>query len=186
MEDFAEKGFVSYTSEKLFWDRAEGMQFKTPSGKIEFRSSLLENAGFESFPPYASMSSPPPPDQFRLITGRQALHTHVSTQNNMYLNEITPENEIWINRGRAEQLGIRNHDLVRVSSSRGSGTIRAHVTDLIHPEAAFMLHGFGRDSKLAARSYRRGVSDSLLQENITDVVGGSPALHHTFVTVTPA
>jgi thiosulfate reductase/polysulfide reductase chain A len=49
-----------------------------------------------------------------------------------------------------------------------------------------MLHGFGRDSKLAARSYRRGISDSLLQENVTDMVGGSPALHHTFVTVTPA
>jgi thiosulfate reductase/polysulfide reductase chain A len=146
---------------------------------------LLENAGFESFPTYESMSSPPEPDQFRLITGRQALHTHVSTQNNMYLNEITPENEIWLNRGRAERLGIRNHDLVRVSSSRGSGTIRAFVTDLIHPEAAFMLHGFGRDSKLATRSYQRGVSDSLLQESITDMVGGSPALHHTFVTVTP-
>ncbi|MGM0662696.1 MAG: molybdopterin-dependent oxidoreductase [Thermodesulfobacteriota bacterium] len=186
LEDFAETGFVSYTKDKLFWDRLEGMQFKTPSGKIEFRSSLLESAGFESFPAYESMSSPPGDDQFRLITGRQALHTHVSTQNNLYLNEITPENELWLNCERAEKLGIRNHDLVRISSSRGSGTIRAYVSDLIHPEAAFMLHGFGRDSKLAARTYRRGVSDSLLQENITDMVGGSPALHHTFVTVTPA
>jgi thiosulfate reductase/polysulfide reductase chain A len=57
------------------------------------------------------------------------------------------------------------------------------VTDLIHPEVVFMLHGFGHEAKLATRSYNKGVSDCLLQENISDEIGGSPALHETFVTV---
>jgi thiosulfate reductase/polysulfide reductase chain A len=39
---------------------------------------------------------------------------------------------------------------------------------------------------MATRSYNKGVSDSLLQENISDKVGGSPALHDTFVTVKAA
>ena len=82
----------------------------------------------------------------------------------------------------AEEKGL---DLVEVASKQGSGTIKAFVTDLIHPEAVFMLHGFGHQAEMATRSFNKGVSDALLQENVTDMVGGSPAFHHTFVTVKP-
>lgn len=184
LEDFEKKGAVAYGSQTIFWDRNEGIRFKTPSGKIEFRSSLLENAGFESFPTYEPVPLPPG-NRFRLIVGRVALHTHVSTQNNLYLNEIIPENLLWIHKDKAAALGVKDGDEVEISSDAGSGTIRAYVTDLIHPEAVFMLHGFGHEAKAAKRSYRKGVSDSLLQKNITDKIGGSPALHDTFVSVRP-
>lgn len=183
--DFAAKGFVAYGKGPIFWDRADGLKLKTSSGKIEFRSSLLEDAGFESFPAYSPMPSPPE-GQFRLITGRLALHTHVSTQNNPYLNELCPENVAWINTRRAAALGIKNNDEIEIASKCGSGRVKAFVTDLIHPEALFILHGFGHEAKRAARSYNRGISDSLLQENIYDKVGGSPAYHDTFVTVKAA
>ena len=120
---------------------------------------------------------------FRLTTGRCALHTHVSTQNNLYLNEFLPENVLWINAEKAAELGIADKAVVEISSAAGSGTIRAYVSDLIHPETVFMLHGFGHQAKGASRSLGRGVSDSLLQENISDMVGGSPAFHETFVNV---
>jgi len=183
LEDFGPRGFVAYTDKQIFWDRKASIKFKTPSGKIELASSLLEDAGFPSFPDYEPMGSPPE-NQFRLITGRCALHTHVSTQNNLYLNELAPENILWINSGEAEKLGIKDRDMVTISSSRGSGEMRAFVTDLIHPEAVFMLHGYGHESQLASRSFNKGVSDGVLMENISDRVGGSPALHDTFVTVT--
>ena len=184
LEDFDKSGFVAYTDQQILWDRKEGLKLKTPSKKIELRSSLLEAAGFSSFPAYAPMPVLAN-GAFRLITGRNALHTHVSTQNNPYLNELLPENVLWINTKRAAALGIKNADLVTVASPQGSGTIKAFVTDFIHPEAVFMLHGFGHESKLAARSYNKGVSDALLQANIIDKVGGSPALHDTIVTVKP-
>jgi len=184
LEDFDKSGFVAYTDKQILWDRKEGLKLKTPSKKIELRSSLLEAAGFSSFPAYAPMPVLANGD-FRLITGRNALHTHVSTQNNPYLNELLSENVLWINTQRAAALGIKNGDLVTVASPQGSGTIKAFVTDFIHPEAVFMLHGFGHENKLAARSYNKGVSDALLQANITDKVGGSPALHDTIVTVKP-
>jgi thiosulfate reductase/polysulfide reductase chain A len=184
LEDFDKKGFVAYTDKQILWDRNEGLKFKTPSKKIELRSSLLEQAGFSSFPEYVPVE-PPPDGQFRLITGRNALHTHVSTQNNPYLNEIMAENLLWINAARAAQLQIKNGGLVAISSKQGSGQIKAFVTEYIHPEAVFMIHGFGHEAKLASRSYNKGVSDALLQENISDVVGGSPALHHTYVSVNP-
>jgi thiosulfate reductase/polysulfide reductase chain A len=185
LEDFEKKGFVAYGKKEVFWDRLNGIQFKTPSGRIEFKSSLLENAGFPSFPPYEPVA-PPAEERFRLVVGRNALHTHVSTQNNVYLNELCGENKLWINTARADSLGVKTDDLVTISSAAGSGTMKAYVTDLIHPEAVFLLHGFGHEAKLAARSYNRGVSDSRLQENLTDKVGGSPALHDTFVTVKAA
>ena len=63
---------------------------------------------------------------------------------------------------------------------------RAYVTDLIHPDCVFLLHGFGHQAKRAERSYNKGVSDAALQENIFDKVGGSPAYHDTFVNVKAA
>lgn len=181
--DFDKKGFVAYGKEQIFWDRADGLKIKTPSGKIEFKSALLENAGFESFPAYEPMPGPQGEGAFRLVVGRNALHTHVSTQNVAYLNEICPENVAWINTARAKALGVKNGDTVELVSPVGSGRIQAHVTDMIHPEALFILHGFGHTAARAARSFNRGVNDSLLQENLYDKVGGSPAYHDTFVTV---
>lgn len=182
MADFDKKGFVAYGSDQIFWDR-EKLPFKTPSGKIEFKSSLLEGAGFESFPAYTPVEAPE--DKFRLTIGRAALHTHVSTQNVAYLNEICGENVLWINKRRAAALGIKDGDTVDVASSCGSGSIKAFVTDLIHPETVFLLHGFGHTAEKAARSYKKGLSDAVLQENVYDKVGGSPGYHDTFVTVKP-
>ena len=183
--DFDAKGFVAYGKEQIFWDRKDGLKLKTPSEKIELTSSLLEGAGYPSFPAYEPVHRPTG-NEFRLVTGRVALHTHVSTQNNPYLNEIVPENVLWINSARAAELGIGSGDVVEISSKSGSGKMKAFVTDLIHPETVFLLHGFGHQAKSATRSYNRGVSDSVLQENVSDEVGGSPGLHETFVTVKAA
>lgn len=183
LEDFKEKGFVAYTDKQIFWDRESGIKFKTPSGKIELVSSLLENAGYASFPPYEPVASPEREADFRLVVGRCAQHTHMSTQNNLYLNELVPENTLWINEASAEQLGIGDKDRVEVASEQGSGRIQARVTDAIHPDCVFMLHGFGHEVPFAARSCRKGVNDALLMKNVSDWVGGSPGLHETLVTV---
>ena len=184
MADFDVKGFVAYGDGQIFWDREDGIQFKTPSGKIEFISSLLEDAGIQSFPEYKPVP-PPPENRFRLTIGRCALHTHISTQNNPYLNEIAPENQLWINAECAKRMGIRDGARVKVSSENGEGIIRAFATDLIHPEAVFMLHGYGHQVQSARRSFEKGINDSLLMANVSDMIGGSPALHETFVRVDP-
>jgi len=185
IQDFDAKGFVVLTDQTLLWDREKGLKFKTPSGKIELVSPLLESAGFPSFVPYR----PVPRGQngnLRLLVGRTAAHTHVSTQNNLYLSELVPENLLWINTAVANRLGIKDGSYVEVSSPlKTMGRIKARVTDLIHPEAVFMLHGFGKTVPVQTRCYLKGASDALLQENISDQVGGSPALDETMVTVRP-
>jgi thiosulfate reductase/polysulfide reductase chain A len=186
LEDFDAKGFVALSDKALFMDRKDGLKFKTPSGKIEFVSSLLENAGFPSFPPYTPVAAPPD-GSFRLMVGRCAAHTHVSTQNNVLLSELVSENELWIHTKAAAKLGIKNGQSVQVISNplNTNGKIRAKVTDFIHPEAVFMLHGFGKTVPAQTRCYQKGASDALLQENVYDKIGGSPALDETVVQVRP-
>ncbi len=186
LEDFAAKGFVSLTDKAILWDRKDGIKFKTPSGKIELVSSLLEKAGFPSFPPYEPVA-PPPENHFRLLVGRCAAHTHVSTQNNVLLNELVPENELWLNTKAAAKLGIKDGQYVEILSDplKTNGSIKAKVTDFIHPEAVFMLHGFGKTVPAQTRCYQKGASDAILQENISDKVGGSPALDQTLIQIRP-
>jgi thiosulfate reductase/polysulfide reductase chain A len=185
LEDFDAKGFVALTDKTLLWDRMTSIQFKTPSGKIELVSPLLETAGFPSFPSYEPVQ-PPAEGSFKLMVGRCAAHTHVSTQNNPYLSELVPENELWINTARAAKLGIKDGALVEVTSPMTVSKIKAKVTDFIHPEAVFMLHGFGKTVPAQTRCFGKGASDALLQENVSDQAGGSPALENTVVTVKPA
>lgn len=185
LEDFAKKGFVALTDSQIFWDRKDGIKFKTPSGKIELVSSLMEKAGFPSFEPYQPVERPAE-GTFRLMVGRCAAHTHVSTQNNLYLNELVPENELWIHSAAAAKLGVKDGQKVEVRSPVAASTLKAKVTDAIHPEAVFMLHGFGKTVPAQTRACGKGASDTVLVENISDPVGGSPALDHTFVTVRPA
>ena len=184
IEDFEKKGFVVFSDKEILWDRLNGIKFKTPSGKIELISSLLEENNFPSFPPYEPVPAPSE-GFFRLTVGRCAVHTHGSTENNPYLNELVPENRLWINTQAAQKLGIHDGDLVEVSSGFGKEQIKALVTDYIHPEAVFMLHGFGRRVPAQTRCFNHGACDAVLQENISDPVGGSPALHHTLVAVRP-
>jgi thiosulfate reductase/polysulfide reductase chain A len=184
LSDFDSKGFVVLSEEALLWDRQGGIKFKTASGKIELVSPLLEKAGFASFPPYTPVPSPPA-GQLRLTVGRCAAHTHCSTQNNFYLHELVPENELWLNTKEAIKLGVKDGAYVEVESAVGKGRVKARVTDFIHPEAAFMLHGFGKTVPAQTRAYLKGASDAVLQENLSDPVGGSPAYEDTFIRVRP-
>ena len=83
------------------------------------------------------------PISCRFLTGKQALFTHASNQNNAWLHELGPENRLWINRTVAERKGIADGDLVRVRSRIGQVEVRALVTDRIRPDCVHMPHGFG-------------------------------------------
>ena len=188
--DLEKKGFVSLADEPVWWDRMNDLKFKTPSKKIEFVSSLLEENGIPSFKPY---ESPQKPEKgfYRLAFGRSPVHSHGRTQNNPVLHEIMPENTLWINASEAEELGVSDGDLVEVTSSDGShsGTIHAHVTEFIHPEVVFMVHGFGRKVPWQTRGFNKGLGDYRFETgllHVFDPAGGANALMECFVKVRKA
>ncbi len=190
VSDFDETGFIRLTDKPIWWDRMKDLKFKTPSGKIELVSSRLEDSGIESFKPYESPKTPEE-GSFRLAFGRCPVHTHGQTMNNPILNEIMPENCLWINSDAAMKMGVATGDKVEVTSADGahSGQIAAYVTDFIHPESVFMVHGFGRKIPWQTRGFNKGLGDYRFETGMLenyDPVGGGIALLECTVKVTKA
>jgi thiosulfate reductase/polysulfide reductase chain A len=184
IEDFKATGIVPLASSPKYHE-LEDLKFKTPSGKIEIISEKLEKQGLPSLLPYASPDSPPE-GQFRLTFGRCALHTQGHTVNNPLLFEQMPENVLWINAKSAKSLGISDGSTVLVSQNGYSETIQAKVTDLIHPEAVFVVHGFGHTLPVESRACGKGVADNVFMPkglDKWDPAGGALALQEHFVSV---
>jgi thiosulfate reductase/polysulfide reductase chain A len=99
-----------------------------------------------------------------------------------------PENQLWINAAEAAKMGVSNGDLVQVTSSDGShsGAIHTFVTEFIHPESVFMVHGFGRKVPWQTRGYNKGLGDYRFETGLLDVydpVGGAISLMECFVKI---
>ena len=187
IEDFNKTGMVPLADGPLY-RTAEDLKFKTPSGKIEIVSEKWEQAGLPSLLPYESPERPPE-GMYRLTTGRCGIHTQGHTVNNPMLFEQMPENVLWINSSEAKKLGIEDGGWVEMSKGNYSGRIKAKVTDLIHPEAVFMVHGFGHTLPVESRALEKGVADQNLMPgglDLWDPAGGAVALQEHFVSVTKA
>jgi thiosulfate reductase/polysulfide reductase chain A len=190
ISDLEKKGSLSLAAKPVWWNRMQDLKFKTPSKKIEFVSSRLQQSKIESFKPYERPQKPAK-GHFRLAFGRSPVHTHGRTQNNPVLSEIMPENQLWINADEAAKMGVANGDPVRVTSADGShsGTINAYVTEFIHPESVFMVHGFGRKVPWQTRGYNKGLGDYRFETGLLgvyDPVGGANSLMECFVKVEKA
>jgi thiosulfate reductase/polysulfide reductase chain A len=188
IEEVRQKGLVVLAEKPILWDRRDGLKFKSPSGKIELESSLLNQAGF---PDLAEFQDPPElaPGEFRLFFGRPAVHNHAHTMNNPMLHEIMSENTLWIHPRAAQQMGVTHGDPVQVESNGYRIQGRASVTPFIDPEAVFMYHGFGRTVSLQTRAYKRGMADQRLQKGFLtryDPVGGGNRLTECRVRVSKA
>jgi thiosulfate reductase/polysulfide reductase chain A len=186
LSHFDAKGYIELSKEQIVWDRKKGLKFKTPSKKIELVSSMLEDNGIPSFPPYKSPASPPE-GYYRLLTGKIAIHTQGTSINNALLNELQAENTLWINTQEAKKLGVKTGDLLEVSGKGSVQTVRASVTDFIHPEAVYTLHGFGREIPFQTRSYKKGMRDNALMGGLLTVaIGGNCPITDCFVQVQKA
>ena len=161
--------------------------FKTPSGRIEVLCDKLAADGVPSLAPYASPAAPPE-GRYRISFGRVGLHTQGHTVNNPLLFAQMPENTVWINAAEAARLGIADGAMVEVRNGSHAGRLRAKVTEGIHPETVFMVHGFGHALPVESRARGRGVADNaLMPQGIRswDKGGGGVCMQEHFVTVNP-
>ena len=100
-----------------------------------------------------------------------------------------PENVLWINTTSAKSLGISDGGTALVSQDGYYKTIRAKVTELIHPDAVFVVHGFGHTLSVESRAMGRGLADNKFMKgglDFWDPAGGGIAFQEHFVAVTPA
>lgn len=184
IEDFAATGMVPLV-EKPVYRKVDAEGFKTPSGKIELVTDRLEGPGLVSLKPYE-----PPRNvergQFRITFGRCPVHTQGHTVNNPLLYEQMPENVLWLNMDAGEGMNIKDGDEVEVSGSGYRGRIKVKLTEFIHPEAVFMVHGFGHTLPVESRALGKGVLDNMFMQgglDIWDEAGGAVAMQEHYVTV---
>lgn len=181
LADFDATGFVTLSDTPRVLPL---LPLPTPSGKLELVSQHWAKAGISSLQDYQEPSTPPP-GTFRLVVGRVAQHTHAATQNLSLLAVQVAENVAWIHPSRARELDIHDGELVMLDSTH-THYIRAKVTPEIHPEALFMVHGFGHTLPMEQRACGKGAADQALMDgglDILDKAGHVPALQEHFVTV---
>lgn len=184
MEDFTATGMVQLTDKPLY-RKVEELKFATSSGKIELISPKLEAQGLASLKPYEAPRVPAE-GKFRIAFGRCAVHTQGHTVNNPMLSEQMPENVLWINKDAAAAMKIADGEWVEVCNGAHSGRIKAKVTEFIHPEAVFMVHGFGHLLPVESRAFGKGVADNALMPgglDVWDEAGGGVAMQEHFVVV---
>ncbi len=149
LEQLKKEGVVDLGHE---WKPGEP-HFKTPSGKLEFASSILRDYNLPAVPKWEEplvMPDPKDPHSFRMIHGKQAYHTHTRTCNQPYLMRITAINDaarVWIHPDRAKALGLKDGECMTISSSVGKGRARCKITDGIHPDCIFVPSAYGVFSK---------------------------------------
>jgi anaerobic selenocysteine-containing dehydrogenase len=122
--------------------------FKTPSGKVEIHSSVLEKHGYDPLPVYkepeeSPVSKPGLADSYPLILtsgARKLAFTHSQFRNIPQLRELISEPLVDINPVDADPRGIKSGDIVMVVSPRGSIMLKASVTDTILPGVVSIPH----------------------------------------------
>ncbi len=185
IEDFDEKGFVKLAKDPIWYDRSK-LKFGTDSGKIEIVNKKWEDMGIPCLQPYEPPAEPAGNGEYRLIFGRCGFQAHGMHHNNPILSQLLGSNKLWINADEAARLGIGDGDEVEVVAGDTKGTIEAKVTDFIHPQAVFMLHGFGKDIPAQERAFGKGLADQVFMKGQLkkwDKAGGGISLMESFVTV---
>jgi thiosulfate reductase/polysulfide reductase chain A len=161
MKDFERSGMVALSGRKRYDLLSGAFTFPTDSGKIEMVNPRWRRQGLPSLAPYARKAVPPE-GAFRLTTGGCGVHNGGASINNPLLHRRMPENVLWMNTAAAGSLGIADGDTVTVRSGDQSGRIRVKLTEHIHAEAVFMVHGFGRTLPVESRACGRGLSPNAL------------------------
>lgn len=152
--------------------------------KIEFYSEEVEEATKQGIPRYVQYPQPKE-GEFRFVQGKVAVHTNAGTANVPVLNELMPENSLWINQESADKLGIREGEDIIISNGKYEHKGKAKVTQGIRPDTVFCYHGFGRISPDLKRAYGKGINGNKLINNVIGEVG-NVCTSMSFVTVKKA
>ncbi len=190
LEQFRERGSTLVAPSTPF---QYGMRrLGTASGKVEFASERFARFGFSAVPAWVAPKVSPnlaDPRAFRLIHGKQGYHSHTATANIPVLLQITKDSggeRIWIHPRRAARLGIKDGDLVKVSSQMASQTVRARVTNRIHPEAAFLPAGYGRTSPHMRTAFGFGISPNDFTASDAEPISGHAMMHEVVIWIDKA
>lgn len=124
--------------------------FGTPSGKVEFVSSILSGMGFDGLPVYeepsvSPVATPELAESYPLIltTGnRVPWYVHSKYRHTPWLSQFMPEPLVRMSHEDAEARGLAAGDAVRMFNQLGEVRAKVEVTNMMHPGNVEFLHGW--------------------------------------------
>ncbi|MDE0833903.1 MAG: formate dehydrogenase, partial [Acidimicrobiales bacterium] len=140
--------------------------FPTPSRKLEFFSETIRDWGWPEYSMPTFIRSQVHWEDLDMSAGERILVPtfriptliHTRSANSQWLNEISHRHPLWLHPGDAEELGIEENGLVRITTRIGHFVIQAWRTEGIRPGVVAASHHMGRwrleDDK--ARSWGTG------------------------------
>ncbi len=158
--------------------------FPTPSGKMEFVSSILEKHsdrdGIDGLPVYnepelSPVSTPEVAAEYPLVLGtgtRLPMFVHSRTFRLPWTRSLRREAAVDLNPADAARYGIVHGDLVELSTPYGSIQVRANVTELVREGVAHMYHG-----------YPEADVNTLLSGDYLDPISGFPGFKASLCAV---
>jgi thiosulfate reductase/polysulfide reductase chain A len=187
-EELRRDGIIRGKKQPVYYEEGLTPAFPTPSGKIEFYSLQLQQAGFDPVPVYKRPAEGPP-GFYRLLYGRAPVHSFSRTHSNRILSDMMDENEVWVNTNTALRHELTNGEYIRLKNQDGvvSNSIRVKVTERIRPDCVYIVHGFGHTAKGLKHAFGKGASDAqMITRYNTDPLMGGTAMNVNFVTFEPA
>lgn len=171
-EEKSEKHYRKYETGELRADGKPG--FPTPSGKLEICSSYLEENGFTPYPEYNDIRSIEemnrPEYPFLLTTGARSNHRMgVFGANIPGIVAIEPYPLADLNEEDAQQLGIEDGEMVRISTPFGSGEYKVRICGMAK-HAVHIPHGGG--SAYMAGPWEKGNVNDLCSLDYRDPISG--------------
>jgi anaerobic selenocysteine-containing dehydrogenase len=124
--------------------------FPTPSGKMEFTSTVLGKAGLDPLPRFqeprlSPRSAPEVAEKFPLIltTGsRLPMYQHSRTFRLGWTRGLRPDASVDINPRDAAARGIQAGDWVSLSTPRDSVRVRANLTEVVPAGVVNIYHAW--------------------------------------------
>lgn len=176
---------------------------KTPSGRFELKSSALEEiADFVNGKlgvPHDMVGFPhwlPPrysgEGELFLVTPKTAMHAEGRSANlphaiSLYQPVSGGRNEVFLEMHPrpAKERGIRNGDLVRITSPLGSIEAHVHITPAARPDTIILPYGFGHWAQ-GRWAKGRGANSAAIIPNVSDPISGLTSNYSTLVKVEKA
>ena len=163
--------------------------FNTPTGKFEFKSTILESYGYEGLPVYTEAqegreNTPNLYEKYPLIlnSGARIQTTFRSQHLNIAdLVKIQENPLVHISREDAEARSIEDGDKVRVSSPRGSIIMEARISSGLRKGDTEINVGGGQDSQLGL--WKDANVNFLTDERNQDPISGFPVFKHLLCQV---
>jgi anaerobic selenocysteine-containing dehydrogenase len=139
-----------YYGEPPRYRRYEQEGFRTPTGKVELYSHVLETRGYDPLPHYeepveSHARAPETAEHYPLILNagrRVSVYTHSRQRSLPSLRRVEPEPLAEIHPQTAQAYGVADGDWIVVESLRGSLEIKARVTEGIVPGVVNLVHGW--------------------------------------------